>query len=512
MRRRVAGLCALELRLELRYGVHVVGAVLAVLWTAVLLAVPAPAARLAAPFVLFTDTATLGAFFMGALVLFERAEGTLGVLRTSPVRVREYLGTKLATLTALAVAAALPIAAAGARGQLRPAPIGSIGSVIAGVGLTSLLVLLAAFLVATGRRSLTGFMTTAPWILVPLLGVPLAHAAGLLTHPLAYAVPTTGTFDLIRAGLDTPARPSGWAVAYALAWIGTGTAAVGRRFARAAGAERSPFPQPAPRSHVRRRTTARSRPAPRPAGNVLAVFAGFARVDLRNIAREPLLYVVAAAPLLLAAVVRLGYPPAQRWLLQVYDFDLAPHRPLLLALIIVLHVPMMYGMAGALLVLDDADDRTLLVLRVTPVTLRRYLAYRLVSVTVASAAGLAVAVPLCGLVPPSSLGSLVPVLALAATLAPLMTLATAAAAGNRVTGIGVIKALGLPFYLPLAAWFLPVHVSWPLAVLPSYWAARGLWQATAGSFQPFTVAAGAGCVVLVGTWLWRRALARMGRG
>lgn len=50
-----------------------------------------------------------------------------------------------------------------------------------------------------------------------------------------------------------------------------------------------------------------------------------------------------------------------------------------------------------MLVLDDIDDRTLLVLRVSPVTLPRYLAYRGGLVTVLAAVSLLVSVPLSGL-------------------------------------------------------------------------------------------------------------------
>jgi fluoroquinolone transport system permease protein len=90
-------------------------------------------------------------------------------------------------------------------------------------------------------------------------------------------------------------------------------------------------------------------------------------------------------------------------------------------------------MVGTLLILDDIDDRTVLILRVSPVTLPRYLTYRSVAVASVALLMLTITVPVSGLAP--SLLSVLPALVLAAAQAPLITLATTAAAGNKVEGL-----------------------------------------------------------------------------
>ena len=94
-----------------------------------------------------------------------------------------------------------------------------------------------------------------------------------------------------------------------------------------------------------------------------------------------------------------------------------------------LHVPLIIGMVGALLILDDIDDRTVLILRVSPVTVPRYLAYRGVAVAAAALLMLIVTVPVSGLAP--DLPRVLPALVLAAAQAPLITLATTAIAATR---------------------------------------------------------------------------------
>jgi len=238
-------------------------------------------------------------------------------------------------------------------------------------------------------------------------------------------------------------------------------------------------------------------------GPVLA----FLRLDATNVRRDSLLSVVLTSPVLLALVLRWGYPAAERWATAVHGFDLAPHRGLLLALLVVVHVAFIFGMLGALLVLDDADDRSLLALRVTPVTLAGYLGYRTAAVAVATALGLVIAVPLAGLVngPPVEVW---PALALTAACAPLVTLITLVAASNKVEGMAVIKLLGLPVYLPVLTWVVDAPWTWALAIIPTYWPVRALQAGLEGRIDAVALTGGTVYVAAVFVLLRRRYLQR----
>ncbi|MBA2316940.1 MAG: hypothetical protein H0V93_04060 [Euzebyales bacterium] len=209
--RRGRNLLALELRLESRYGLHAVGVGLAALWTLLLLAMPAEAARIVTPFVLFADSATVGVFLLAAMVLFERDERVLPAMLVTPVTSGEYLAAKVTALTGLALLIAAPVAAAGGRLDLRPGPV------LAGVTLTAALLLACCLALVARHHSITSFLSVAPWPLIPLLGVPLARLAGLFDHPGAYLIPTVAAAELIASGFDpavgVPATASGYLVA-----------------------------------------------------------------------------------------------------------------------------------------------------------------------------------------------------------------------------------------------------------------------------------------------------------
>lgn len=434
---RLHAAVALEWTVEWRYRIPAVALVVTAVWTVVLLALPAPVARGAGPVILTIDTATFGAFFIAALVLFERGEGALAALTVTPLRFGEYLGAKVGGLTGLSVVSAVPIAiAAGVH----------LAAALLGVALLAVLFLTVSFALVVRRPSLTAFLTVAPLPLAPLIAAPLAHLTGVVDHPLLFLVPTTAAADVLQGGFE-PA-PLGYLLLVVAAVIGY---ARGRVTCEPVGRTRS------------HRT--RWRPGGWPAA--------LTGIDRRTSLRSALLVVVLAGPVVLAVALRLGYPPLAGYLRDRFGVDLTPYEPVLLASLLVLHVPLITGMVGALLVLDDVDDHTLLVLRVSPVGVRRYVAYRVVAVAAAALLLLVVAVPVSGL----ARGLPLPALVLAAAQAPLITLVTVAAARNKVEGLAWLKVLGLlPTGIAPAMWWLPDAVQWPLRVLPHYWTVDVLWH------------------------------------
>lgn len=475
--RRIAAASMLEVRIEWRYRVMAVAGILAVGWSALLIVVPAPAARTLGPIVLLVDTAAFGAFFIALLLLNERGEGALAALRVTPLRTAEHLAVKLGVLTGLSVVAAVPVAlAAGRPGRLL--------ATLLGVLLTALLILAASLLLVLPQRTVTGFLTTAPLVLLPGLAVPLAYLAGLLDHPVGYLVPTTGTAELIRVGITGSGGPAGgdgpagswwWgalATGYALAWIAGLVLLAGRRFGQAFATPAAGSRRPAPASAARTGAVNRQSTDRQPTGwPSIGWLPAMIRVDLRVLGADRLLILLIVAPLLLATALRYGHRPAVRFVDERYGVDLTGHTGLLLALLVLAHLPVIGGMLGSLLLLDDIDERRLLLLRVTPVTLERYLGYRVAVTGGLTLVGLLIAVPLSGLAagPP---GRLVPAVLLAAGQAVVVLLVIAGFAGNKVHGLALLKLLGgalmalaaLP-WLPMPAdW--PAAAQWPVSLLP----------------------------------------------
>jgi hypothetical protein len=460
---RLGALLALELKTEWRYGIPVVLFGLSIVW-AVLVTVVGPDA---APYVLFVETLTVGVTAVGALTATAAGTGATAALRVTPVRPAEHVAARLAPLTLLTVACGVPVLVAGGAGARLP-------SALFALGLAALVLLAIALAVAARRRSFVGFLTAAPWPMVPLLAIPLAVALGLVGGPMWYAVPTTGALALLRGD---PAYP-GWLL---IAYLGAWAVAAAWLAARAVAA-----PEP---------VAARGG-----GGRPLRGRFAFARADLRNVSRDSMLVLLVASPLVLGLALRFGYPPLAGWVSGAYAVDLAPYRPILAIIAVLLHVPVTTGMTAALISLDDLDTGTIDVIGVSPLGVRRFLAYRMLATAGAATLGLAAAAPLSGLVPRSAWVSAL----LAVPLAPLLALAMLATAGNRVQGVTAGKALGLPGYGPIAVWWLGGAAAWWFAALPGFWVIRA-W----GDPSPRWLAGGVVCCAGWLLLLWRRVVRRL---
>ncbi|WP_157982465.1 hypothetical protein [Nocardiopsis sp. FIRDI 009] len=449
---RVLVALGLEARTHARRGTAVTALALALVWTLVVLALPPKPARTVAGLLLFLDTAGFGVLFVAVLMLGERN--------------------------------------------------GVAGAAVAVGGTALLATLLCAVSVAAcaSARDLADLTVAVPLCLGPLLAPPLLVAAGAAGHPALYAVPTTAAHTVVRWGLDPSAVPlPGTAVvaSAAVAVVATAGACAWARWsvARARTAEGSRPPW------ARARGARRSR-GPGTGGPPVWILT---RVDLRGAATDGMVWALVAGPVVVALGLRAGLPLASDVPL-LAGAEVAEWRPVLLAALVLLHVPTMAGSVVALWAAQDRERGTLALWAASPLGTGAYLAWRAVAAAGLAAVQLAVALPLSGLVDDGvwSVAGAVPV---AGLLAAALALAVTAVAPDRVRALVVLKGVGALFVLvPVAVWVLPqpwswflfpLPVVWPLAALPAYGLAPAPLAAPCG--------AGAGALLVAAAWRWARA-------
>jgi hypothetical protein len=466
-----------EARVQGRERVWLSSGAVSLAMAAVLVVVDRGASRAVVPYALLFEVATVGAVFAASLTLLDRTVGVFAALSTTPRGVRAYVPARVGILTALSLTLATVVGAAGAHGWFAVTPV------LVAVGLTALLLDALSVAIAARASSLFGFLSVAPLLLVPLLAVPLAWAVFALDAPLLRLVPTVGAWELLQAGY-TPI-PTGRLLAdaaYLTLWAAGAFVLAARRIASIDKASQPPAPTMA----LQRRT----RP-PRRAPRRLVP----ASIDATNAFRNPLALALAASPLVLAAAVRLGLPPFAAWLSRTHGVDLNGLEPLIFSGLILLHVPYIFGIVATLLLLDDLDEGGLRALSVSPLGVRGYLRYRTASTALAALLAVIAATVIAG--PPDGIGwpRLGLAWLLAAACAPLVPLTTATLANNRVQGFGILKVLGIAYYLPLIGWTLYGWATLLVGALPTYWPAALAW----GEHSPNTLVltlAGSGIAAL----------------
>ena len=209
--------------------------------------------------------------------------------------------------------------------------------------------------------------------------------------------------------------------------------------------------------------------------NVLRTARLLAQIDAVNVSRDALLRWVAALPLLIAIVVRFFLPIIIKRLEDTFHLSLGGLYPGIASYALLITAPMLCGTVIGFLLLDERDDRTLLALRVTPMPLGSYLAWRLLAPMFLSIAITLVSFPLAGLEKPNLLRLLIVAL-LAAPLAPLVALALSTFASNKVQGFAFVKASGVFQVAPLIAYFISSGWELVLWIIPTYWPAKLLWS------------------------------------
>jgi fluoroquinolone transport system permease protein len=466
-RRRLATLARTELRLLRRFGVLLATGVVTILWIAILLVLPPAARQAVVPFALLTDITALGFLFVPTLLVLERVEGAEAALRMTPARPSERLGVRVGLLTVLSLAAGSAVTVA--------AGVAAIPVVLLGLATTSVLTGVVASAAVGTSATLTTFLLRAPLIAGPLLTPALLHGLGLVRTPLLHLSPVTSAVDMLHGRMS-------WAgLAWQLTWI-TGAVALTLRSSRrppqataAAATGRRASPWPAHPGAYHRGAAMRS----------------LARADQRTLMRDGLLIMLALSVPLVAVAARIAGTAGVSWARTAHGVDLAPYLPVVWALLLVLHTPLIFGTVTGLLLLEDRDAGILPAVATTRASVATLLGYRLAVAAAATAVTLAVGLVIAGVEHPAGVAGSCAVVVAAAAISVVPALLMAAFAGNRVQGVAVMKIISLPLYVPLASWFVDSAQRWLFAPLPSSWALWSLWSAT----LPAAMAMAAGAVV-----------------
>ncbi len=209
--------------------------------------------------------------------------------------------------------------------------------------------------------------------------------------------------------------------------------------------------------------------------------------------RDPLLALLPFIPFLASLALRFLTPLLAAFLRKALGFELMDYGEFI-RLVLALFPGMFYGMAAGFLFLDDRDAGIASYWAITPVRRSGYLAARLgLFAALAYPAGIACAY-IVGIGAPR-FGPLAWLAFAGALQAPLLALALAAFADNKVEGLAMVKALGIVDVAPLAV-LLPESarfVAWPF---PQYWAALGYLTESA----PVRLSAAA--LAVLSSWAW----------
>jgi len=92
-----------DIRFQYKYGFYFLYLIFSILYISLIFAFPEAWREKAAIFMIFSDPAAMGLYFMGAIVLFEKSERVLNSIAVSPVKTYEYMLSKLFSIGVISV-------------------------------------------------------------------------------------------------------------------------------------------------------------------------------------------------------------------------------------------------------------------------------------------------------------------------------------------------------------------------------------------------------------------------
>lgn len=198
-----------DIFLQVKYGFYAVYALVTIVYVVILKQLPDKFLRVILPFIIFSDPSVLGFFFISGLVLLEKGEKTLEYLISTPLRTKEYLYSKMISLTLLSIVSSLVIA------------VFSYGQkfnfllLILGIVLTSFFFILIGFVAVAKFPTINEYILSAI-IYTTILCLPLVDYFGLFQSFAFYIFPTQASLLLIRGafeGLET------WQLSYGVLYL-----------------------------------------------------------------------------------------------------------------------------------------------------------------------------------------------------------------------------------------------------------------------------------------------------
>jgi fluoroquinolone transport system permease protein len=178
-----------------RNGIYYIYAIISVIYIIALRMIPPEMKDIAATIILFSDPSLLGFFFIGAIILLEKAHKTMENLFVTPLRIGEYIISKTIALSVVTVVFSFIIVLFSYQFKFNPFFL------FCGVFLSSILFTLLGFIAAVKVKTLNGYLWIAP-LYVVVAFLPIVEYLGFPPTLFYYLIPGKASLILIEAAFN----------------------------------------------------------------------------------------------------------------------------------------------------------------------------------------------------------------------------------------------------------------------------------------------------------------------
>ena len=193
---RILGAINTDVRFQIKQGFYLIYILLTLLYMVLLGALPNDYMNYIIPALVFTDPTIVGFFFIGGIIMLEKEQGVLEYIFVTPLRIWEYVLSKVISLSILAVIAGVGITLASNYSSYL-----NVGLLGIGIFLTSVFFVLIGILASIGCRSLNNYIVRMVPIII-LLILPCISIIGFRYSFIFNVIPSVIGLRLIIASFN----------------------------------------------------------------------------------------------------------------------------------------------------------------------------------------------------------------------------------------------------------------------------------------------------------------------
>ncbi|MDD4194413.1 MAG: hypothetical protein PHW37_04000 [Acholeplasmataceae bacterium] len=185
--------------------------------------------------------------------------------------------------------------------------------------------------------------------------------------------------------------------------------------------------------------------------------------ELKNIIRDKMYAFFLVYPVIISVVSYFLIP---------YLYDLNPLASDITFLGLLLMNSFIFGVVTSFTLLDDQDDNVLLSLKITPISVKLYVLFKLLMSYIFGIVSTLLMLLSVDYFAQTNLIDLLFILILAPMQGPILAMLIASISRNKVEGFVIMKLSGLILMVPIAALFLTDWKELLISIFPGFWTAR----------------------------------------
>lgn len=185
--------------------------------------------------------------------------------------------------------------------------------------------------------------------------------------------------------------------------------------------------------------------------------------ELKNMLRDKMYAFFLVYPIIISVVSYFLIP---------YLKDLNPLASDITFLALLLMNSFIFGVVTSFTLLDDQDDNVLLSLKITPISVRLYVLFKLLMSYVFGIISTLLILISVDYFTQTQLLDIIFILILAPIQGPILAMLIASISRNKVEGFVIMKLSGLILMVPIAALFLTDWKELLISIFPGFWTAR----------------------------------------